>query len=154
MSVQRLLMIGRDDILNMPSEKRRIALFRQLAGLTRSGHYLLLTAPQPDQWSSKHGGPDNALLGPDSIAKRLDEAGGVLDGVYYVPRSLLTQRRNREEALRDIMQRYGAAPQDCYLFHSARKFVDVAASLGINACYLDGKRSLREELKSLARDAN
>jgi hypothetical protein len=124
-------------------------LFRMLARLTHRGFQLLATAPQPDDWSRDHGGPDDALLGPDSLRKRLSDAGGFLDGVYYVSRSLLTQKRNREEALADMMKRYGMDPGNCYLYSSSKKFVSSAASLGIKARKLGRERSLMKELKTL-----
>jgi hypothetical protein len=146
---QQLLMISRDDILRMGSGKQGERLFRTLARLTRAGFQLLATAPQPDDWSRDHGGPDDALLGPESIRKRLADAGGVLDGIYYVPRSLFTQRRNREAALTDIMKRYGIAPGHCHLFSASRKFVEAASGLGIDATALTNDKQLMHGLKEL-----
>jgi hypothetical protein len=142
-------MISRDDILQVGAGKQGERLFRTLARLTRLGFQLLATASQPDDWSRDHGGPDDALLGPDSIRKRLADAGGVLDGIYYVPKSLFTQKRNRESALEDIMLRYGIEPASCYLFSSSRKFVEVAATLGINASPLTDHKELMLGLKAL-----
>jgi hypothetical protein len=150
---QRLLMISRDDILEVGAGPQGEHLFRLLARLTRLGFQLLATAPQPDDWSHDQGGPDDALLGPQSIRKRLADAGGTLDGIYYVPRSLFTQRRNREEALQDIMQRYAIEPAQCFLYSSSRKFVDAAASLGIHATALGDGRPLMQELKDLLQGA-
>lgn len=149
MQKQRLLLISRDDILAVVDGKHDSRLFRILARFTRQGYHLLATAPQPERWSSSHGGPDDALLGPGSIRERLTEAGGVLDGVYYVQRSLLTQKRNRVQALKDILQRYAASPDHCHLFSSSRKFVEVARELGIHAAHLSKQLSLSDELKSL-----
>jgi hypothetical protein len=146
---QRLLMISRDDILEVGAAKQGDRLFRTLARLTRLGFQLLATAPQPDDWSREHGGPDDALLGPDSIRKRLADAGGAIDGIYYVPRSLFTQKRNREAALRDIMKRYAIQPRQCRLFSSSRKFVDAALDLGIDATALADGKQLMQELKTL-----
>ena len=146
---QHLLMISRDDILRMGVGKRGEDLFRLLARLTRAGFQLLATAPQPDDWSRDHGGPDDALLGPDSIRRRLNDAGGVLDGVYYVPRSLFTQKRHREAALSDIMKRYGIPASHCHLFSSSRKFVEAAAGLGIDATKLSTDKQLMQGLKAL-----
>ena len=153
MAEQRLLMISRDDILSVGAGEQGETLFRVLARLTRAGFQLLATAPQPDDWSRDHGGPDDALLGPDSIRKRLSDAGGVLDGVYYVPRSLFTQKRNREAALSDIMKRYGIAPSHCHLFSSSRKFAEAAADLGIDAVALGDDRQLMHGLKALLKAA-
>ena len=149
MPEHRLLLISRDDILKISSSKHGDKLFRQLARLTRHGIHLLATAPQPDHWSSDHDGPDDALLGPFSIRKRLSDAGGVLDGVYYVPRSSFTQRRNREEALRDMMNRCAISPCNCFLFSSSKKFVRAANGIGINATLLGGDLNLMSELKAL-----
>jgi len=146
---QRLLLISRDDILKFADGNHDAGLFRILARFTRQGYHLLATAPQPDQWSSRHGGPDDALLGPESIHERLADAGGVLDGVYYVRRSLLTQKRNRIQALQDILERYAANTDHCYLFSSSKKFVEVARELGIHATHLNKKHMLASELKTL-----
>ena len=154
MSEPRLLLISRDDILGITSEKEVSKLFRRLARLTRSGYQLLATAPQPEEWTREHGGPDDALLGPESIRKRLADFGGTLEGVYYVPRSLLTQRRNREEALSDMMDRYSIDPSRCLLYSSSRKFVDAAKDLGIQASYLGDELNLVEELRKLLRDTD
>jgi len=152
MQERRLLLISRDDILEVADDKHATRLFRLFARFTRHRFHLLATAPQPDRWSATHGGPDDALLGPDSIRKRLADAGGVLDGVYYVPRSLLTQKRNREQALQDMMHRYSVIPDHCHLLSSSKKFVGTAVSLGIHAVYLNGERTLMNELKALSKD--
>jgi hypothetical protein len=149
MKKQRLLLISRDDILKVADGEHNTRLFRILARFTRQGYHLLATAPQPDRWSSSHGGPDDALLGPGSIRERLADAGGVLDGVYYVQRSLLTQKRNRVQALEDILQRYAANPDHCHLFSSSGKFVEAARELGIHATHLNTEHKLSAELKSL-----
>lgn len=153
MGEQRLLMISRDDILRSGAGKQGDRLFRTMARLTRSGYQLLATAPQPDDWTRDHGGPDDALLGPESIRRRLADAGGTLDGIYYVPRSLFTQKRNREAALKDIMTRYGIEPAHCYLFSSSRKFVEAAGELGIHATALNGDKHLMQSLKALLKSA-
>jgi hypothetical protein len=152
MQERRLLLISRDDILKVADDKHSTRLFRLLARFTRHHFHVLATAPQPDRWSATHGGPDDALLGPDSIRKRLADAGGVLDGVYYVPRSLLTQKRNREQALQDMMHRYSVIPDHCHLLSSSKKFVGTAVSLGIHAVYLNRERTLMNELKALSQD--
>ena len=149
MQDRRLLLISRDDILNIVNEDHGTRLFRLLARLTRHDCHLLATAPQPDRWFPSHGGPDDALLGPDSIRKRLSDAGGTLDGVYYVPKSLLTQKRNREQALQDILHRYSTKPDHCHLLSSSRKFVQAAKGVGIHATHLTGERTLLDVLKVL-----
>lgn len=152
MPEQRLLMISRDDILQVGAAKQGDRLFRTLARLTRLGFQLLATASQPDDWSRDHGGPDDALLGPDSIRKRLADAGGTIDGIYYVPKSLFTQKRNREAALRDIMKRYAIEPSQCHLLSSSRKFVDAALELGVDATALTDSKQLMQELKALLKE--
>lgn len=150
MQDRRLLLISRDDILQYADDEHTTRLFRLLARFTRAGFHLLATAPQPDRWSASHGGPDDALLGPDSIRKRLADSGGVLDGVYYVPRSLLTQKRNRMEALEDMLLRFSVKPDQCFLFSSQKNYVNVAKELSIHAKYLDQNHSLMDELKVLS----
>ena len=115
MSNVRLLLISRDDLLGLMNGDVAERAFRLIASLTRQGYHLLATAPQPEEWTGEHGSPDDALLGPSGVRKRLSEAGGNLDGIYYVRRSLLTQKRNREDALRDILQRYAAKPEQAVL---------------------------------------
>jgi rRNA-processing protein FCF1 len=112
----------------------------------------LATAPQPDRWSSGSDHVDTALLGPESIRTRLYEAGGNLDGVYYVRKSLLTQRRNREQALNDMLSRYALRADCCFLLSSSGKFSDVAASLGIRAVHLTRSRTLEAELDRMKAD--
>ena len=149
MQERKLLLISRDDMIQTGDDKRANHLFRLLARFTRGGFHLLATAPQPDSWSASHGGPDDALLGPDSMRKRLADSGGVLDGVYYVPRSLLTQKRNRVQALQDMLARYGVSPDQCYLFSSQKNFALVARELGIHSVHLNNKNKLINELKAL-----
>ena len=84
---------------------------------------------------------------------RLSDAGGILDGVYYVPRSLLTQKRNREQAFKDIMQRYSLDPESCHLYSSSQKFVSVAKELGINATHLNEQQGLIKNLKALLKNS-
>ena len=149
MAEGRLLMISRDDILRGAEGEDGELLFRTMARLTRMGFHLLATAPQPDDWSRSHGGPDDALLGPQSIRKRLTDVGGQLDGIYYVPRSLFTQKRNREQALKDIMKRYALDADNCYLLSSSAKFVEAAIELGIHATELNQNQTLIQKLMSL-----
>ena len=152
MKQHRLLLISRDDIINEIDGKHDTRLFRILARFPHQGYHLLATAPQPDRWSSSRGAPDDALLGPGSIRERLADAGGVLDGVYYVQRSLLTQKRNRVQALQDILQRYAISPDRCLLFSSSKKFVNVARELGIHATHLNRERKLSSELSRILQE--
>lgn len=143
------MLISRDDILKVTEREDKKSLFRLLARLTHQGFHLLLTAPQPEQWPAAQGVPDDALLGPDSIRRLLNDAGGALDGVYYVPKSSLTQRRNREQALQDIIDRYAVSSERCYLYSSSGKFVEAANRLGLNSSFLDQDSSLADELSLL-----
>jgi hypothetical protein len=145
----RLLLVSRDDIVDVMDGDQAQRVFRLLASLTRQGYYLLATAPQPEQWTGEHGSPDDALLGPNSIRKRLLDAGGILDGVYYVRRSTLTQKRNREDALRDILQRYGAKPEHVVLLSSKRNIVKAAHKLGLQASVLGRDHDLLQALSTL-----
>ncbi len=149
MSSVRLLLISRDDILGEVEAGNGEALFRKLATLTRLGIHLLATAPQPEKWTGEHGSPDDSLLGPESIRKRLQDAGGKLDGVYYVRRSLLTQRRNRVDALKDILERYGVEPGNCTLLSSKRKYTRVAIDMGIEGIPLTRGNSLLTAVERL-----
>jgi hypothetical protein len=149
MPEQRLLLISLDDILRATEGNNDTRLFRILARFTAQGYHLLATAPQPERWSSSSESPDGALLGPGSIHERLANSGGVLDGVYYVRRSLLTQKRNRVQAFQDMMQRYSASSENCHLFSSSKKFVIAARELGIQSTHLNRDHELISELKSL-----
>jgi hypothetical protein len=144
-----LILISRDDILAMTDEKEKGKVYRLLARLTRQGFHFLSTAPQPDHWSADNTDGDAALLGADSIRGRLSEAGGVLDGLYFVPKSSVTRRRNREQALLDILSRYSITPEKCYLFSSSGKFISAAGSLGIHAVELDDNTGLLSELEKV-----
>ena len=76
-----------------------------------------------------------------------------MEGVYYVPRSLFTQDRNREGALSDILQRYAATPHQTMLISSSMPFLKAAARLGIRTheIAVSGKKEhdLLAALKSL-----
>ena len=89
-------------------------MFRLLARLTRSGVHLLLTAPEPDHWFPTGGRVDQALQDQGRLLVRIHEAGGDLDGVYYVPRSLFHPGpQTREQALRDILTPTGHPRRGC-----------------------------------------
>lgn len=146
----RLLVISRDDLLAAMESDSSGKVLRLLAALTRQGYHLLAAAPQPTQWDGEHGNPDDALLGPNSIRKRLAAMGGVLDGVYYVRRSMLTKKRNREDALLEIMQRYSTRPEHIVLFSSKRNFAKAARKMGFQTTLLGTEKGLATELDRLA----
>lgn len=145
----RLLLISRHDLLGLMSGDVADKAIRLIASLTRQGYHLLAMAPQPEQWTGEHSSPDDALLGTNGVRKRLSEAGGNLDGVYYVRRSLLTQKRNREDALRDILNRYAAKPEQAVLLSSKRNFVKAGRKLGLLATFLDRDHELLSQLSNL-----
>ena len=66
--------------------------------------------------------------------------------VIYIPQSLLTQRTRREEAIRDILDRFGVLAENCYLASSNRKFLSTAAKFGVNTLKIDEKQGLQEHL--------
>ena len=131
-----LLLISRDCLQNLPlTDRGRVC--RLLARLHRHGHHLLLTAPQPEQWAPTRGSVDHALDAQSRLQDEIQACGGEIDGVYYVPRSLFTQDRNRRGALNDIMERYGVKPADVRLFSPSSRFVGTARRLGITAERVD-----------------
>lgn len=153
MSAQALLLISRNDILEVSEGPESKKLFRLLAWLTRHGFHLMATAAMPDPSNSRErwlkGGGDPSLFGQGSIRSKLDEAGGTLDGVYYVPRSFISQNRNRIKSLDDMMKRYAASPQITYLYSSSRKWAQAAEQLDIHSTCLDKPRQLIKELGKL-----
>ena len=156
MSTQTLLLISRNDILEVAEGQDATRLFRLLAWLTRNGYHLLATAAMPDPSDSRErwlkGGGDASLFGKESIRSKIDEAGGTLDGVYYVPRSFISQNRNRINSLQDMMQRYSATPQSTYLYSSSKKWAETARQLGINSTCLKKSRHLVDELTRLQKN--
>lgn len=157
MSTQNLLLISRNDILEVAQSGAQIDLFRTLAWLTRHGFHLLATAPMPDPHGSRErwlkGGGDASLVGPDSIRSRIDDAGGTLDGVYYVPRSLFLQNKNRLNSLRDVLERYALGPDSVWLYSSSRKWVAAAKELGIRATHLEQSGEIIGHLAALKESA-
>lgn len=128
----RLLLIGRD-LLTGDSDPESDLGLRALATLNRGGVHLLLTAPQPDQWTPTRGTVDEALTAQTALQQRLKDFGAEFDGVYYVARSLFSQDRNRRGALENILQRYGLAPEDAMVLSSSRRFAATAEKMGIPA---------------------
>jgi hypothetical protein len=129
----KLLIISRDLLLIADSAPDAPLIYRHLATLNRRGCSLLLTAPEPDQWVPTRGNVDNALQSQARLRDRIQQAGGDLDGIYYVPRSLLTQDRNRLGALQDILSRYGLGSSQALLLSNSVPFIKAAARLGIQA---------------------
>jgi histidinol phosphatase-like enzyme len=150
---QKLLIISRDAILKVEAMASSELVFRQLANLNRRGFSLLLTASEPDHWVPTRGNVDNALQQQGHIQQRVQQAGGDLDGVYYVPRSLLTQDRNRTGALRDILRRYSAEPTQALLLSSSTPFLKAASRVGLQTHEIvttrNGGNNLLALLKSI-----
>jgi hypothetical protein len=137
---QKLLIISRDALLDAirgpvdpAADTSDEGLFRSLANISRHGYHLLLTAPEPDRWVPTRGNVDDALNSQNMLIERVQSAGGEIDGVYYVPRSLLTQDRNREGALVDILQRYALNPDAATLVSSSAPFLKAAERLRLTA---------------------
>lgn len=137
-----LLLISRRDILAASQQEGGQKLVQMLANFTRQGFQLLATASLPLEWSKSLAVSRRSVPAPKGVRQIIAEAGGSLDGVYYVPRSLLTQKTNRETALKDILSRFGTAPTECYLFSSSRKFVAAARRLNIKAFDIENKNTL------------
>ena len=146
MPKQPLLLISRYDLRDAAAGAAGERLIRKLARLTRQGYHLLSVASQPDDWSSSVAVSRRSQPETKSIRQRVSEAGGHFDGVYYIPRSVLTQKKNRLDSLRDIMIRFGAEPADVYLLSSGKKLLRAAESLGINPIMLSRKTPLDERL--------
>ena len=149
---QKLLIISRDALLDTLREASSEHILRALASLSRRGFHLLLTAPQPDRWVPTRRNVDAALNAQRMLLERSRTAGGELEGIYYVPRSLLTQDRNREGALRDILKRFCVDPAAAILVSSSAPFLKAAARIGIatNEIALKGKRG--KKLLSVLKD--
>jgi hypothetical protein len=156
---QKLLIISRDALLDAvstgqkPSATDFSRIFRVLAQLSRAGFRLLLTAPEPERWVPTRGNVDDALNNQSLLMESALEAGADLEGIYYVPRSLLTQDRNRAGALRDILKRYAIDSSRTTLISSSTPFLKAASGLGISTIEIvpPGKKGTRllSALKSL-----
>lgn len=126
-----LLIISRDALQAALQDRQPESMFRLLAGLTRQGYQIILTASEPDRWVPTRRKVDQALVDQQYLVKGVRAAGGDLDGVYYVPRSLLTQDRNRSGALKDILARYGKEAETATLVSTSAPFLKAAQSLGL-----------------------
>lgn len=128
-------------------------IFRLLGRRTREGAHLLLTASEPDQWFPTRGKKDSVLSRQARLLKRLQEAGGELDGVYYVSRSMFTQDRKRATALRDILRRYGLEPADVTLVSSSGAFLRAARRLDIQTMtVVPGEAGVEQLVAALEND--
>ena len=142
MQKQPLLLISRKDILAASQQPDGRRVIQLLAKLTRQGYQLVATASLSKEWTKNLAISKRSAPIPKGVRQIISEAGGTMDGVYYVPQSLLTQRANRETALKDILSRFGTPPAECYLFSSSRKFVAAARRLNIKAFDIDNKNTL------------
>lgn len=149
----RLLMISRDVLLQIGSDDALEPLYRKLAYLHRIGFNLLVTAAAPDKWLPTRGNVDSVLKYQSSIQESMQSAGGEFDGVYYVPRSLLTQDRNRTGALEDILKRYAVSAHQATLISDSEPFLKAAARMGIHTLWVSalntGADDLLAQLKSI-----
>lgn len=129
-------------------------IFRLLGRRTREGAHLLLTASEPDQWFPTRGKEDSVLSRQARLLGRLQEAGGELDGVYYIPRSMFTQDRKRATALRDILRRYAIEPANVTLVSSSGAFLRAARRLEIRTlAVVAGETSMEQLIAALEHDA-
>ena len=152
----QLLIISRDTLLEAEKQASADQVFRLLANLNRKGRHLLLTAPEPDQWLPTRGSVDNALANQGRLQEKIQASGGDLEGVYYVPRSLLTQNRARVVALKDILLRYASTNDEAVLISSSTPFLKAAKSLGIETRKVNknnnGSTNLEALLEELCQD--
>ncbi|NNE04904.1 MAG: hypothetical protein HKN15_04175 [Xanthomonadales bacterium] len=147
----RLIIISRDTLLEALQSEEAQGLFRDMAALSRRGHRILLTAPEPDRWVPTRKTVDGALDSQRDLTEKARTEGADIEGIYYVPRSLLTQDRNREGALKDILARYAMKPDQATLISSSQPFLRAASRLDIDAIEVKGDdtRSLKKVLASL-----
>lgn len=146
-----MLLVSRRDLLHAADGIEGERLVRALATLTRQGFHFVATASQPDEWSRRKAESKRSQRGPRQLRARLAEAGGVMDGVYYIPHSLLTQRARREEAIHDLLERFGTEAAHCYLVSSNRKFLGTANELGVNTREVNENNALCDQLEALAK---
>lgn len=144
-----LLLISRDNLLSLEHAPNADRVFRLLGRLTRAGIHLLLTAPEPDHWFPTRGRVDRVLQDQGRLSQRIHAAGGDLDGVYYVPRSLFTQDHNREQALRDILERYSTREVATLLLSASAPFLEAAKRLGIGAREITEDEAGAEHLEAM-----
>lgn len=150
---KQLLIISRDTLLEAERAPLGPRIFRLVASISRRGIHVLLTAPEPDHWIPTRGRVDKALADQGRLQQALHEAGGNLDGVYYVPKSLFTQDRNREGALQDIINRYELPIESALLVSASEPFLRAAERLALEIREIppgpEGVAVLLEALTSL-----
>lgn len=147
----RLIIISRDALLEALQGEDSRSIFREMAALSRRGHRILLTAPEPDRWVPTRKTVDGALDNQRELTDLARTEGADIEGIYYVPRSLLTQDRNREGALTDILSRYARRPDQATLISSSPPFLRAAERLEIEAIEVsDSGSSLKNALSSMA----
>src|SRR6056300_675834 len=100
MQKQPLLLISRRDILAASQQPDGRRVIQVLANLTRQGYQLVATASLSKEWNKNLAISKRSAPIPKGVRQIISEAGGTMDGVYYVPQSLLTQRAHRETALK------------------------------------------------------
>ena len=149
MSRQPLLLISRRDLVPACDGPDGEHVIRLLAGLTRRGFSFVATASQPKEWSRSKAESKRSRPGPRRLRDRLAEAGGLLDGVYYIPQSLMTQRTRNEEALKELLDRFGTEAKDCYLVSTDRALLATARKMQINAVKISEKPGLLSNLEEL-----
>lgn len=97
---------------------------------------------------------DSALVQQQQLMQQVRAAGGDIEGVYYVPRSLFTQDRNRVGALTDILSRYRIAGHEAVLISSSAPFLKAAKELEIYALPVSKERAEAEADLLRAIEAN
>lgn len=147
----RLIIISRDALLEALEGDDSRSIFRDMAALSRRGHRILLTAPEPDRWVPTRKTVDGALDTQRELTELARTEGADIEGIYYVPRSLLTQDRNREGALTDILSRYSRRADQAMLISSSPPFLRAASRLEIEAIEVSGSGNpLKKVLSSIS----
>ena len=141
-----LMIISAKVLMRAEASPHGPALFRRLAKRTREGTHLLLTAAEPDQWFPTRSSDDDVLGTQGRMQNHLQEVGGDLDGIYYVPKSMFTQDRKRTAALEDILSRYATRADNATLISSSKSFLRAAERLGIATIPVDDGEHATEHL--------
>lgn len=141
-----LLIVSARLLLAAEQSAQGPTVFRRLANLTRSGSHLILTASEPDQWFPTRSNVDSVLGTQGRLLQQLQDAGGDLDGIYYVPRSVFTQDRKRSGALKDILHRYNVTGEQATLISSSKAFLKAGQKLGIKTFTMTDDDSVVSEM--------